>query len=1213
MGRKERRGSIERQIITSILWVGVTPIILALMVGYTVIHEAQRKAVQRTLATAAEKTANGVMLAINSRNRTLSRLSADPSIVEAVSQQSNLPAEKRDAVLRRLKNEAKSGDEIPSVFRLLNLAGGVILSTGTQADEERDSHASEERHWSRVTKPTFIDFDYSLEMNTYIARTMAPVEDPATGERVGFITEDQSISSLIAFALGHKHQEDDEFDTDMYQIAYVSERRQVVLTSYLDVNAVPPLQTTYADEGLAERLLRSGSEVSDSLQIWKYATLGGPKHVLLAYHHLAGREGSYQVYVVVYRLAETAYSTINLWALFTLGGSSIVIGLFCVLAYRRVHNNIVRPLALLNEGAQIIRHGDLELKLKIGTGDEIEELALSFNKMAQALNQNIRRLEESEEKYRSLVTSMRDGVYQTDLDGVLTFLNPAGAEIFGYDRPQDALGQNLQELFLEEIDFARISSELAKQGFIERTRIWMKRKDGRSICVELSGNRVLDDEKKAIGSEGIFRDVTNSVRLEQQARERSERISAINQIANVINSSLEAGRVHESLVAELNRLVRFSYAAVTIIDESEENYRTRQLYPELGMSANVSRIPFSESCAGWVTENRHHLIIDDFAAEDSVRKGEFPEGIKSCLCVPLYATGRIIGTLNLGADKPFAFSKHDIEVLLEMTPHIAVAIRNARLLENLQQSLEEVTRARERLHEANEELKTLDELKTNLLSNVSHELRTPLVAIMGYADMISNKKAGPVNEIQSEYLGIILRNVEKLVALIENLLDFSRLHRGTEKLVFDQFDLVECARSSIQVVQPLADNRFITVHLTSSLDKITVEGDKGKMGQVFNNLFSNAVKFNRNGGEIYVEIQQREDSVEVTVSDTGIGIPAEAMDKVFTRFYQYDSSSTRKYGGTGIGLSIAQDIVRLHGGRITLSSEVGKGSVFRFSLPLTAAAEEAGAQAPLLSDTRLLVGLITEDRPYNLQLREQLAPEGMDVIHASSVNVAVALTKKHKPDCLLFDADSFLGAGHVPVQGTKTIVDELLKDETLSSVPVVLLSNNEFVLNRYKQFVSSCVLRDFRKANLLRGVQFAVSQSQAVPVSDVQPGTKILCVDDDPEVLIFIERCLKAEGYMVDVCESGREALRRLDSLEYGLVLLDVAMPGVDGWEVCRRIKANQLLTGVKVYLVTAKPVDRTPGRIQEVGADGYFLKPFRPDHLTELVREIIPLQAPRD
>ncbi|HOO93042.1 MAG TPA: PAS domain S-box protein, partial [Opitutales bacterium] len=510
-----------------------------------------------------------------------------------------------------------------------------------------------------------------------------------------------------------------------------------------------------------------------------------------------------------------------------------------------MHNNIVRPISLLNEGAQIIRQGDLDLKLKIDTGDEIEELAISFNRMALALSRNIKQLEESEEKYRSLVNSMRDGIYQTDLEGVITFLNPAGVEVFGYESTDEALGHNLQELFLEEIDFARIQNELKNKGYVERARVWMKRVDARTICVEMAANRVYDDDGDAVGIEGIFRDVTRNVRLEQEARDRAERLEAINQIANAINSSLEAGRLYESLVVEFQKLVAFDFVSIALLNEDETAFEAHQLWPEQPDRPDSERfLDLETSSAGRVTRDGQCLIVDDFRQSDMGLASEFSPATRSCLCVPLHATGRGLGSLNFGSDQPHAFGRHDVEVLEQMTPHVAVAIGNARLFENLQISLKEVTLAREKLHAANEELKTLDELKTNLLSNVSHELRTPLVAVMGYTDMIYNGKAGPVTDTQRDYLSISLRNIEKLVTLIENLLDFSRLHRGSEKLIFDTFDLVDCARTSMQIIKPLADARNIEVNLYSSHDQILVEGDKGKLGQVFNNLLSNAVKFN---------------------------------------------------------------------------------------------------------------------------------------------------------------------------------------------------------------------------------------------------------------------------------------------------------------------------------------------------------------------------------
>ena len=709
---------------------------------------------------------------------------------------------------------------------------------------------------------------------------------------------------------------------------------------------------------------------------------------------------------------------------------------------------------------------------------------------------------------------------------------------------------------------------------------------------------VHDDEGEPLGIEGIFRDVTQSIRLEREARDRAERLGVINQIANVINSSLEAGRLYESLVVEIKRLVDFDYAALALLNEEKDVFETRRLWPEQEQHpSKFARLDDDTSCAAWVARRQSGLLIDNLREPPSPFAQDFPPRTHSCLCVPLYATGRIIGTLNLGADEPEAFSKHAMEVLDQVAPHVAVAMRNAHLLDNLQRSLEEVTRAQEELHQANEELKTLDEMKTNLLSNVSHELRTPLVSVLGYTDMIYNGKAGPTNEVQREYLSICLRNTEKLVTLIENLLDFSRLHSGDETLVSGSFDLVECARSSVQSVRPVADARQIVLALEPSEEPIVVEGDKGKLGQVFDNLLSNAVKFNHNGGSITLTLDRADGEVDVKVADTGIGIPPEALEKVFTRFYQYDSSSTRQYGGTGIGLAIAQDIIRLHGSRITVTSEVGKGSCFRFSLAVKrveareAAAPATAEESERPVDTSLLVEVVTQDRALGDEVRQLLISEGMGTILAAGAAQATALAEKHRPDCILVDIAS-LGNG-------RDVLEELL---SRPAAPVVLIADDESVYEAYRARVAARAKRPFRKSSLLSTIRFAL-EGGVLPEEAV--GNHILCVDDDDEVLTFMTRCLTAEGYDVSVCDSGEEALQHVATRQFGLVLLDIAMPGIDGWETCRRIKFDPALAEVNVFLVSAKPIDQETRRIQECRADGYLLKPFRSEELLEIVREL--------
>jgi CheY-like chemotaxis protein len=357
---------------------------------------------------------------------------------------------------------------------------------------------------------------------------------------------------------------------------------------------------------------------------------------------------------------------------------------------------------------------------------------------------------------------------------------------------------------------------------------------------------------------------------------------------------------------------------------------------------------------------------------------------------------------------------------------------------------------------------------------------------------------------------------------------------------------------------------------------------------------------------VTVELATTDDEVRVAVHDTGIGIPPEALDKVFTRFYQYDSSSTRKYGGTGIGLSIAQDIARLHGTRITVTSEAGKGSTFRFSLPLRErrAAADTVADEPVAVGTRLLIELVTRDRALSTQIRNLLASEGMDVIHAMNAVQAIGLAQRHSPNCVIVDTEGTLAGQPSP------LLDKLLADRTAGQLPIILMTNEEALYARYRPLVASRVKRSFRKSALLSGIQYAVGLAAGVGETT---GHRILCVDDDPEILTFMQRCLETEGYEVTTCATGAEAVERVGTGEFGLVLLDLAMPDVDGWETCRRIKTDLGLNHVKVIIVTAKPVDSSSQRFREEGADGYLLKPFRAEDLLEIVHGLPVLRVTKE
>lgn len=1205
------RGGIEWRILKSILLIGALPLIVAI-VGLLIAARGQTGAVKENLSIAARTTSYGLRYAASFRLESLQGLAMNPRVVAALipSGPDGSPTVLRDRtamfdVMEYLGRYTQGGvvDEHASVYALYDAKGKFVADTAGTSNDVAQSHPE----WLIApNSPRFVDIDFLADSNRYVARAVAPVLSAAKKEHIGFIEETFDITPLLMLGLGYDpYRKSTPPLGDRFQLLSPSSSEKLMAWQ---LDAQSPGKPMFVREQLHEEfkdfMLDAARGETGNGVVSQLLANAPAERTFVAYDRIFP---GYPLFVLVSRPSGSVYAPIWFWSAIAIAACAVSIGFFYLNAYRNVHNNIVRPVLLLNEGAQIIERGDLELKLKIGTGDEIEELAMSFNKMALALKRNIRQLEESEEKYRGLVDSMRDGIFQADLDGTIGFVNPAAAEILGFESQDSAIGTNLRNLFEDSIEVDDFFTELKAKGYVERSRIWMHRTDDRSTCVELSGNLLHDDRKRPIGVEGIFRDVTKNIRLERDARDRAERLSVISQIANVINSSLEAGRLYESLVVEVKKLVDFDYAELALLNDEGDRFETQALWPEHSTPLRDHAVNDDGSVSSHVTKTGECLVVGNLGTPECVFSGHFPPGLRSCMSVPLYATGRIIGTLNLGAQRTDAFSQHDVDVLQQMAPHVAVAIRNAQLLDNLQQSLEEVTLARERLHEANEELKTLDEMKTNLLSNVSHELRTPLVSVMGYTDMIINGKAGPVNAEQKEYLGISLRNIEKLVTLIENLLDFSRLHRGTETIVFDEFDLRDCARASLQVIQPVADSRGIKVELIAPDEPVLVEGDKSKLGQVFTNLLSNAVKFNRPGGSVTIELTPKDDCVHVAVHDTGIGIPQEALDKIFTRFYQYDSSSTRKYGGTGIGLSISQDIARLHGTRITATSEIGKGSTFRFVLPLAGVRRADARDGRGEGDapgTRLLVELITQDRALSAQVRNLLQSEGMDVIHAMDGQHAISLAQRHSPDCLLVDCAADEESASSP------LIDALLADKSAGDIPLIMMTGDEALYGKYRSLVSARVKRSFRKSSLLSGIQYAIGQSLATG----EPlGHKVLCVDDDAEVLQFVSRCLESDGYDVVTCDSGEQAIRLALTREFGVVLMDIAMPGMDGWEACKRLKRDLALSGIKVFMVTAKPVDSTSARYRDYGADGYLLKPFHADDLLELVRAVATPRAVRE
>jgi signal transduction histidine kinase len=265
------------------------------------------------------------------------------------------------------------------------------------------------------------------------------------------------------------------------------------------------------------------------------------------------------------------------------------------------------------------------------------------------------------------------------------------------------------------------------------------------------------------------------------------------------------------------------------------------------------------------------------------------------------------------------------------------------MAEKLALTISDLETSNKTLGQMNLDLQQLDRMKSDLLANVSHELRTPLTAIQGYVEAIDEGLLGAVNGDQHDALKVVRRNSLRLTGVIEQLLGFSRLEAGVAKLAFSAFDLGEVAAHLVGSVRA-GRGAELNLRLEVEPGLPLVWGDSGRVSQVIENLVTNAVKFTPAGGEIRVRLRRAGNEVEVVVADRGIGIPRSAQSKIFDRFYQVDTSSTRPYGGMGLGLAIVRETLAAHEREITVDSEVGAGTTFRFTLPLAGVQTAAGGR-----------------------------------------------------------------------------------------------------------------------------------------------------------------------------------------------------------------------------------------------------------------------------
>jgi PAS domain S-box-containing protein len=426
--------------------------------------------------------------------------------------------------------------------------------------------------------------------------------------------------------------------------------------------------------------------------------------------------------------------------------------------------------------------------------------------------------------------------------------------------------------------------------------------------------------------------IIENSKLYETIKQDKENLTDLVNTSQVINSTLDPDKLQELI---LDKALEFTNAEFGFLMLIKDEYLKVKLSKGFDKEkTNKIKIKIGEGITGHVAKTGKPFIVHDVSKEK--RYLTISSDTKSEAVIPLIIKNKVIGVLNLES-KNIANFRRFKKSLNILTNQIAIAIENTsfyKKIDNFNKRLKnEIELATKELREKNIELKKMDELKSDFVSNVSHELRTPLTSISGYTKLLLMGKLGQVNDQQKDCLDIVSEESERLTRLINNVLDLSKLESGKIKFKLEKIDIKEIATSTIQTLMHVANKKNIKIILKSSGKIPLFKASKDLIKQVLINLLNNALKFTPQKGQIEVNIKKISNKIQVAIKDNGEGIEKELIRKLFDKFYQVDSSMTREQGGTGLGLVIVKHIIDAHSGKIKVKSKLGKGSEFVFSLP----------------------------------------------------------------------------------------------------------------------------------------------------------------------------------------------------------------------------------------------------------------------------------------
>ncbi|MCG3110823.1 MAG: response regulator [Candidatus Manganitrophus sp. SB1] len=675
--------------------------------------------------------------------------------------------------------------------------------------------------------------------------------------------------------------------------------------------------------------------------------------------------------------------------------------------------------------------------------------------------------------------------------------------------------------------------------------------------------------------------------LEHKVLSRTRELQALNQIATTANQSLELQGLLDTTLEKVIEVTGFESGYVEIFNPSESRLVMKSHFGISSPLLNELHAAGNLQISLEVVDTRAPVILEQADVSETTNP-LINAGYQTLIVFPVQSKNKIIGAFTLASRTARNFTAQDLQLLSSIGNQVGTAVENAHLFQKEQETVEK--------------LMEMDRIKSEFLSNVSHELRTPLTSIIGFSEILLDRLAGALSPDQESYVRNMNTSGQHLLEIINNLLDLSKIKAGKMEIHPHLFSLRSLLETIQQTVIPMTYKKGLHFDLSVDEGVDMVYTDEGKVKQILLNILGNAIKFTPAKGSVQLQVRAgrlgRARAIEISIRDTGIGIPTHALSKIFDEFQQIDGSYTRDYPGTGLGLAITKRFVDILGGEIHVESRSGSGSTFRVSIPIpeerdvqpppiqTFSSSEMTARADAILNIPALSEGAEEDRPRILVVEDDpavakllalyLTQEGYAVVHAYDGQDAIEKAQEIKPFAITLDIMLPRIDGWEVLKKLKTL-------PSTKDIPVIIVSIVENPTLGFSLGAVDYFTKPINRKGLIDSLKkYSITQSV------IRKPINFLVIEQDTVVMEQIGSILDEEHFGVIKTNNGEEGIALAVEIQPDLILLDLMLNNISGIETIHRLKQHPTARNIPIILfasreLTAEEKQILDGQVREI------------------------------